>query len=325
MNWTKIGILGLFTVFVLGIAIPQTTFADCSYNGYYNSKGKCAKSWKEDRDDWREDYYEDRDEVRDRFYENRQLVLERYIEQLMALLERLKEQQGNYTSNDSDVDVITRSAVNIETDEADLRGELDLNSEDEAEVYFEYGTSRYDLDETSSKRTLDDNDDEDFTINIDGLDENTLYYFRAVAEDENGDEDYGAILSFRTDNDNDEEPEAETRSANDVEDDSAVLRGTVDMNDFNNGEVFFVYGEDEDQIDDVDNDFDSFNDVDEDGDDLQKVRVDSDLDGTGSYTRTVTGLDNDTDIFFRICVGYEDEDDDDTLECGDTGEFTTDN
>ncbi|MEL6805519.1 MAG: hypothetical protein AAFO91_17255, partial [Bacteroidota bacterium] len=123
---------------------------------------------------------------------------------------------------------------------------------------------------------------------------------------------------------NDDEPQVETESATDIEDDEAELRGEVDMNDFRNGEVFFVYGEDEDQIEDVEDDYDSFSDVDEDGDDLQKVLVDNDLDSDRTYWEEVFGLDDDTDYYFQICVGYEDDDDDDVLECGGVEEFTTD-
>ena len=96
------------------------------------------------------------------------------------------------------------------------------------------------------------------------------------------------------------------------------------MNDFRNGIVFFVWGEDEDQVDDIERDYDSYSDVDEDGDDLRKERVDSDLDGRASYRLDIRGLDDDTEYYFAICVEYEDEDDDEVLACGSTEEFETD-
>lgn len=124
---------------------------------------------------------------------------------------------------------------------------------------------------------------------------------------------------------NDDEPEVETDSAKNVEHDEAELRGSVDMMDFEDGEVFFVYGTDEDDIEDVEDDFDSYRDVDEDGDKLMKVRVDSSFDGDDDFEETVTGLDEDTDYFFQICVGFEDEDGDDMIICGGVDEFTTEN
>lgn len=125
-------------------------------------------------------------------------------------------------------------------------------------------------------------------------------------------------------NNDDDEPEVETESAKNIEDNEAELRGSVDMNDFEDGDVFFVYGEDEDMIEDVEGDFDSYRDVDEDGDDLRKVRVDTGLDDDEDYEETITGLDEDTDYYFTICVAYEDDDDDEVLTCGDVEDFTTD-
>jgi hypothetical protein len=181
----------------------------------------------------------------------------------------------------------------------------------------------------------EDEDEEDFTSGVTGLREDTLYYFRAVAEDENGDRDYGNTLSFRTDGDNDDnddddnnndedEPTVETEDADDIGENEAELSGEVDMNDFENGVVFFAYGEDEDQVDDVADDFDSYNDVEEDGDNLQVTLVDGDLDGQDDYAADITGLDNNTEIFYALCVAYEDEDDDEVIVCGDTESFTTD-
>ena len=95
------------------------------------------------------------------------------------------------------------------------------------------------------------------------------------------------------------------------------------MNDFDNGVVFFVYGEDEDLVEEIEDEYDSYNDVDEDGDDLQKVLMDSDVDNSASYELSLFSLDEDTDYFFQICLEYEDEDGDDILVCGGVEEFTT--
>jgi hypothetical protein len=96
------------------------------------------------------------------------------------------------------------------------------------------------------------------------------------------------------------------------------------MNDFRDGEVFLVYGEDEYQVDEVDNEYDSYRDIDEDGDDLRKFRLDSDLDGDSSYEVRVTGLDDNTDHYYALCVGYENQYNNDVLKCSATREFETD-
>ncbi|MFT7328425.1 MAG: hypothetical protein ACI870_000620 [Crocinitomicaceae bacterium] len=125
-------------------------------------------------------------------------------------------------------------------------------------------------------------------------------------------------------NNNDDEPRAETQRARNIKEYSAELRGDVDMNDFNNGIVFFVWGEDEDDVEDVE-DENRYQDIDENGEDLQKNDLRTNFDKNANFELDVYGLDNDTDIYFSMCVQYEDEDDDDTIECGNVRNFETDN
>ncbi len=254
------------------------------------------------------------------------------------------------SSSDNEPKADTESATSIGDNDAYLRGEVDMNDFNNGRVFFVYGEdedqiedveddfdSYSDVDEDGDdlQKVLVDNDldgDENYSKRVSGLDEDTDYYFTICVEYEDEDDDdtleCGDVEDFTTDDDgsssNDDEPEATTYAATSIDDDSAKLRGYIDMNDFDNGIVFFVYGEDESQIDDVEDDYDSYNDVDEDGDDLQKHKIDSDLDGSSSYTLTVNGLDDNTDYYFQICVEYEDEDDDDTLVCGSTRHFETD-
>jgi len=119
-------------------------------------------------------------------------------------------------------------------------------------------------------------------------------------------------------------PDAETEDADDVTDDSAELNGEIDMNDAEDGTVFFVYGEDEDEVDDVE-DEDSYSDIDENDEDLQKVRVESRFDGRDDFREDIGDLRRNRKHYFRVCVEYEDEDGDETLECGSVEEFRTDN
>ena len=254
------------------------------------------------------------------------------------------------SSNDDEPDVKTEDADDIDDDRAELNGEVDMNDFRNGVVFFVYGEdedqiedveddfdSYSDVDEDGDdlQKVRVDSDldgDESYSRDVTGLDDDTDYYYQICVEYEDEDDDEtlecGGVEEFETDRNggssNDDEPDVSTDSATNIEDDSAKLRGEVDMNDFNNGVVFFVYGEDEDQIEDVENDFDSYNDVDEDGDDLQKGKVDNDLDGRASYTAIASSLDEDTRYYFQICVEYEDDDDDDTLECGGVEDFRTD-
>ena len=245
---------------------------------------------------------------------------------------------SNFNSNfrnDSEVEVNTRSATDVRDDYARLQGEVsDFNRSNYADVWFEYGRSSSNLDKRTPIIRIDEDEDEDLAIGIGNLREDTRYYFRAVAEDDDEEKAYGSIQDFFTRDDGrnnnfsnnrtEDTPDVAVQNAFDVDEESARFEGDVDMNDFKNGEVFFVYGEAEDQIDDVANDYESYSDVDEDGDDIQKFRVDSSLDRQSEYEIRVTGLDDNTDYYFALCVGYEDEDTDDVIECSSTRSFETD-
>ena len=229
--------------------------------------------------------------------------------------------QSGYKSYDIEVET---TDVDVRgDDEATFYGEVDIDNADYVNVWFIYGTDS-DLDEET--RDIKITRDDDFKIQVDDLDEDERYFVRAVAEDPSGQLTYGKILAFTTgddddDGDDDEKPEVETGDAKRVDDDSAELHGKVDMNDFEDGLVFMVYGEDEDAVEDVE-DEDSYRDIDEDGDDLQKVQLFSSIDGSRSFWVSIFGLDEDTEYFYRACVEYED--DDQTLECGSIESFTTD-
>lgn len=276
-----------------------------------------------------------------------------YLVQLLFILTELRNNSfynNGGDDNDDDVEAETFSARDIERNEAELRGEVDMNDFRNGIVFFVYGEDEDDVDDVDREDSYNDvdergddlqkvrvdsdlDDKEDYERTVRNLDANTRHYFRICVEYEDEDDDErlecGSVEDFETDNrngsnNNDDEPDVTTHSARDIRDDEAELRGEVDMNDFRDGIVFFVYGEDENDVEEATRE-DSYNDVDEQGDDLQKVRVDSDLDGEEDYERTVTNLDDDTRYYYAMCVEYEDEDDDETLECGSVEEFRTDN
>ncbi len=250
---------------------------------------------------------------------------------IFSLLLLLAQQQGitvGSTSNVGDVDVETLSPRDIEDDSVVLRGELQEG--DNTEVWFAFSRTDSTPSCTSSNQRVhvdgryDDRDD--FSKRLRNLDEDERYYYRACSEDDDRRTISGDVERFTTDDDNgnDEEPDVDIEEADNIERTSAELNGSVDMNDFRNGIVFFLWGEDEDEVEDA-TDEDEYDDIDEDGDDLQKQRVDSDLDGEDDFSLDIRNLDRNTDHYFALCVEYEDEDDDETLECSSIEEFETDN
>jgi hypothetical protein len=257
-----------------------------------------------------------------------------YIRQLEALISQLKQlQQSQLTSSYyydrqysyGNMGVSTLSARTVDDDSALVRGAIDLQGADEVSVYFEFGTSRNNLNRATRSLFLDGGNSEDFSSTIHGLSSNEVYYYRAVAKDHYGNKSYGAIESFETMGryrNGGGEPIVDTERADSVSRNHAELSGSVDMNDFDNGRVFFVFGEDEQQIDSIEHDYDTYADIDEDGDNLQKESVDSSLDTQNDYRLNVYSLRGNTDYFYALCVEYRDGSA--VITCGATESFTTD-
>jgi hypothetical protein len=91
--------------------------------------------------------------------------------------------------------VITKSASSVGYNNVRLNGALeDLGRDNEASVWFEYGTTRSFGESTSRiwKST-----EETFSAYVSGLENNQTYYFRAVAQNDYG-KNYGSTYSFTT-------------------------------------------------------------------------------------------------------------------------------
>lgn len=259
--------------------------------------------------------------------------LQAEISRLQAELNRLQNRTNNsWYESDSSVRLLGRGS-------AELSGTAAGRSGDRVRAWFEYGTT-YSLpystpvSSATAGRT--------FYGIADGLSSGRTYYYRTVTETRGGDYIEGSIKSFRfsgsgyydydddrdddwdyDDRDDEDVPEVTTEDARDIRETRAEIRGEVDMQDAENGLVFFAYGQDEDFVDDVDSE-NRFRDIDEDGDDLQLIRVESNFDGDETFYAILSGLDDDTEYYFRMCVEFEDEDGDDAIICGDTESFETD-
>ena len=134
------------------------------------------------------------------------------ITQLQILLaEKLAEERGsssslgssnssnNNSSSRADVEVATLGVQNITEDSVTLRGEIDLDGVDEVFVWFEYVDEDERERETAVKRlTSSRGDRQTFIIQVRNLKKDEKYFYRAVAEDENGDRDFGSARSFTT-------------------------------------------------------------------------------------------------------------------------------
>ena len=142
-------------------------------------------------------------------------------------------------------DVTTLSATDIDTDDARLQGEVDPNG-DSTDAWFEWGTSSFDLDEETDDQSVGSGTSvRSFSFCLDDLEADETYFFRAVAENDLGD-DLGSIRSFTTDEDGVEEeevgpPDATTLSATGITSTSAALRGEVNPNN-DQTDTWFEWG-----------------------------------------------------------------------------------
>ncbi len=224
------------------------------------------------------------------------------------------------------VNVVTEPESNLDNDSATLNGRL-TNGQN-VNVSFAYSTFSGVSCNTGTLVNANNSLDatSNFSANATGLQANTKYYYVACGFNQDGN-DQGNEESFTTSSNgvinNGSDPVAITEDERDVDEDSAELNGEIDMNDFNDGDVFFVWGTDESDIEDVE-DENRYSDVDEDGDRIQKERVENDFDGRDDFSLDVNGLNTNETYYFRICVEYEDNDNDDRLVCGDVERFDTD-
>jgi uncharacterized repeat protein (TIGR01451 family) len=150
-------------------------------------------------------------------------------------------------TSESSLSVTTRSASSVDEDSATLRGII--YNEDNIDVWFAFDENdttpscSSSSDEVSVSGNQDSGDS--FSKSISNLDEGTRYYYRACAEDENGNIVLGSRVSFKTDtdsNNDNEESEVETNSPTRITKNSAQLNGYVKVNDTRDPRVYFIYG-----------------------------------------------------------------------------------
>ena len=175
----------------------------------------------------------------------------------------------------------TQAAVNISETSATLKCSVNPNG-DTTTARFEWGTSASSLSRTTSSRTYSSITTMEQYLS--GLSANTTYYYRCTGENGGGSAT-GSTLSFRIGEgeEDGEEPEVETKSATNIDEDSATLRCYVNPND-SDTDVWFEYGETTSMNDDTSK---------QEYDDVRTVE------------RSVTGLDPDTKYYFR-CVAEND-------------------
>lgn len=229
----------------------------------------------------------------------------------------------------NNLSVSTQSATNIfptTNNDFNVRFNGTITGGQSNYVYFVYGTNnninclntsnaRYPTD-YQNLRTAGDS----FFWSGAGFAPNTTYWYKACAQYNNGPIADGGLQSFHTSAVNENHPDAQTQAAQNVTQNSATLRGNVNMNDFSNGTVFFVWGQNQNQVQNASN-YNTYNSIPQNGQNLQKQTVQSGFSGSSNFDTYVSGLNTNNQYYFRICVEYYDVSS--RLECGNLRNFNT--
>ncbi len=219
-------------------------------------------------------------------------------------------------------------ATNISAYSAQLSGDLDMNDGENGIAFVVYGQSEKQVKEITDiynkYSQVDENGDylqrtrlgvgllgkSEYEKTIDDLERGETYYYSFCVEYEG--EGDGLVCSsgksFTTDSSNRDDLPDVVNKTPEVSFSRVTISGSVNMRDFIDGLVFFVYGTDFGDVEDAP-EKSSFDRIRQSGDSLQKIIVDEDLDGKDSYDIYLYDLMSESRYNYRICVEYEDEDD----------------
>ncbi len=246
----------------------------------------------------------------------------------------------------TDVELLVKSANNIDFRRATLRGEIALPDNSRVgPLFFAYSDSQSRLiantQPDDSYQDLKENTDiavsfitqtvsrsASYQRTISNLLDDERYYYRFCAEGVAGSLMCSTVTTFETVEDTNRNtayraPSVSTQRAENIEASTATLTGSYNINSAENAVAFFVYGESQTLIASIPSDYDEYSDVREAGDNLQKVRIRADATGSDRPERTIEDLERETTYYHRLCVSY----DDDTateIRCGGVLNFTTD-
>ena len=224
------------------------------------------------------------------------------------------------------VRVSTTQASGVTDDRAFMRGSIALRKSPFATVWFEYGRDKHELSYRTSKKYVTTEDGKNFFELVPNLRDGTVYYYRAVSEDPLGKRSYGATYSFITRIDvKDERPTIVVEAPKNIGGFEATVTALLDMNDFEDGIAFMVYGEDATAVGTIAQKYATYKSIREDGDRLQKVLVDNSLDGVFYANQKILYLDPNTVHYVTFGLQYENAEGQDVLLMGKVQRFTTKN
>ena len=220
--------------------------------------------------------------------------------------------------------VSTMSPLSVGRSTAKLFAEVDKGSAEKAEVWFQYGTGESLNKNTKSTRVISTRK-VSYKEEAQNLKSDTKYSYRVVIEDEDGYRQYGQVRTFTTPSSAtvvsfSGSPLVETNGVVNITSYSAELSGFVSMNDFDEGILFFTYGSDIGDINDVE-DYDTFEEIPTKRGVTGKQITDKEFTGRDIVKQRVSGFKRATKYYYNVCVEYRDGRS--KIRCSETESFVT--
>jgi hypothetical protein len=168
--------------------------------------------------------------------------------------------------------------------------------------------------------------EEEYATYLSSLAGDTTYFY-TFCLDYDGGHTCGAVRSFNTVDGNYRsdyfyQPSIYISQVTNIEAYSARIAGSYNMNDGKDGILFLVYGTSKNLVDAASEE-ENYSAIDEDDESLQTTRLATRVIGKGEFSQAITGLDRDTQYFYRLCAEYQSEDNDSMI-CTYTNSLTTD-
>lgn len=152
-------------------------------------------------------------------------------------------------SSKTGLEITTRNVTDITKEGVRFVGLIDFHKSKVARIWFEYGFTPYNLIyKTDSEVLKTKTGASPFDRKVLYLLPKTTYYYRAVGLNEHGTYDYGEVKSFSTDVDSSLDNaliRVRTASATAIDNNRAILRGTIDFRKATYSYVWFEYGEEQ--------------------------------------------------------------------------------
>jgi hypothetical protein len=220
--------------------------------------------------------------------------------------------------------VLSLNPISVGRGEATLRGELDKGSSEYVDAWFEYGAGSS-LNRRSDVTTINKKGRKTIDILVDSLSPNTKYSYRLVVEDADGYRQYAPVNSFVTVEQAKSQnftglPDVEADGVSNIKSSGARLHAFVTMNDYSEGQVFFVYGTDRTLISEID-DYDKYEEIPVPKTGFKKKIAVKIFSGRDNVYTDVGSLARATKYYYRACAAVPEEFD--GFRCSDTSSFTT--